>query len=143
MIRKSGYPVPRPRKDDPGSPAGPVKMTFDPGLFKWYQQTTGRGEMAISVTERDVNILSAAARVFQGHVGKQDDYRVVIGVAKKAIAIRLAMEGEKGWRMRRDTHSGALVVSCIPLVKELDWELPVRLEAVWDEEHGMIVGRMA
>lgn len=99
--------------------------------------------MAISVTERDVNILSAAARLFEARVGLCDEYRVVIGVAPKAIAIRLAEAGEKGWRLRHDTHAGALVVSCIPLIRELDWELPVRLEAVWDDEHKMLVGRMA
>ncbi|HHY67881.1 MAG TPA: hypothetical protein GX517_11945 [Alicyclobacillus sp.] len=138
------YPI---RKIDreKAAPSGEVKVTFDPSVFNWHEKPGRKGyrrEMAITVDRKGIRLSAEASRKFMSavEVGEGGQYRAVIGTAPKAIAIRLAKDGETGLRMKM--YSGALHIFCTKIVAELGWQLPVRLPSAWDEENKMIVAKL-
>lgn len=124
--------------------SGRVKRGFTPEAFTWYDDLPDRftkAEMAVVISKHEIRVLSAAGRKIQEVVepGPDGYYRVAVGIAPKAIAIRPLPPGKKGLRVRREKKSGAMYISCTKLIAKLNWPLPVRMLAVWDEEHQMLV----
>lgn len=123
-----------------------LKRSFDPSFFDWKDGTEERAggkDMRIRIYKKPGQIVltTAAARKIQECVEKAEGgfYRVKIGIAKKAIAIKPLRPDEVGFRMWLKKR-GTAVISCANLIQTLDWQLPLVVPAVWDKENQMLVG---
>jgi len=125
-----------------------VTVSYDPSFFEWYngkgeKYTWGKRSMTVRITEKGIYLSVRSAEKIKEVVEERPDggYTVQIGVAKKAVAFKPVPPGAQGYRFG-PTRWG-LFCSCARFASRLaeQLELPVTLQAVWDEQNKMLVAK--
>ncbi|WP_054948961.1 hypothetical protein [Numidum massiliense] len=129
-----------------------MKVSYDPKFFEWHQGTNEKavqGEKAITIHPKNgqIRISAAAGRTFEEKAELIENryFRVEIGIAPKAIAVRPVTSNSNGYRAFMAKGSKALKISCKYLISTLEWNLssPIKIIAFWDEKHRMLVGKIS
>jgi len=137
---KSGYP----RDLREMVPSGKVVVSYLPDAFDW---SYGHREMVLRIDAREMVLNSHAGRCIKRAAEAAEDgsYRAAIGVARKAVAIRVLPPDQTGYKLRcKSSGSDILKISgAMQIAKALGVAPGTKIPLAWDEENKMLVGKLS